>query len=158
MSKKRLLFSLTLFAVVLVLFYALGAQAISLGDAEIIATDGGLFVCNTDGGGFVCIFKTVLQILLSLAFILAVIFVVISGYRFITSQGNEQAVTNAKKNLTWAIAGIVLIFVAWILLALIVKTVQTGSEGSSAQSDNDGAGRAGLPPGDCDGTDPSCVP
>jgi len=139
-SKKRITFTISLLVVVLMLFYALGAQAISLGDVKIIATDGGLFTaCSGEGQGFVCILTTVLQILLSLAFILAVIFVVISGYRFITSQGNEESVTKAKKNLTWAIAGIVLIVLAWIILAVIVRTVQTGSPGTPASS-NSGQG------------------
>ena len=81
-------------------------------------------------GTFQGIFEVAIRILLSLAFISAVLFIVISGYRFITSAGNEEMVEKAKKNLLWAVVGLVVILLAWIILSVIVTTINTGSAGT----------------------------
>src|SRR3989344_9297580 len=138
MKKTRHLVLLLLLIISIFTFSFPGVvSAISLDDALKIADDGGLYVSCGEIGvrGFACILTTILKILLSLAFLVAIIFVVISGYRFITSQGNEQAVTKAKQNLTWAIIGIVLIFLAWILMSFILDLAKTGDPGAIVPED-----------------------
>lgn len=72
----------------------------------------------------------ILDALLAVSFILAVIFIVLSGYRMITSAGEPEKLTAAKKHLLWAIIGLVVIVLAYAILSLIVEIVRTGKAGN----------------------------
>lgn len=65
--------------------------------------------------------------LLWLAGALAVIAIIYSGIMYITSAGNQEQAEKAKKNLIWAIIGIILIalslaIVAWVQTMLVPTT------------------------------------
>ncbi|HLC44596.1 MAG: hypothetical protein A2722_02275 [Candidatus Doudnabacteria bacterium RIFCSPHIGHO2_01_FULL_50_11] len=79
------------------------------------------------GGTTICILQKVLLFLLAIAFIVAVIFLVVGGFRYIVSQGNEDSLEKAKGTITNAIIGIVVIVLAYIILQLIFGVVQTGT-------------------------------
>jgi hypothetical protein len=81
--------------------------------------------------GILCILRRVLNFILSIAFITAVIFLVVGGFRYITSQGNEDGIEKAKGTITNAIIGIVVIVLAWIILTLILNLVISGSAGGN---------------------------
>ena len=51
------------------------------------------------------------------------LFLVISGFLFITAQGNQQKLDTAKKNFMYVIIGALLILGAWIIATLIAATV-----------------------------------
>ena len=72
-------------------------------------------------GGLVTI---VVQILLVVAGSVAVIFLIVGGYRYITASGNEEQTEGAKKTMTGAIVGIVIIALAYAVIAIIVNILQ----------------------------------
>lgn len=51
------------------------------------------------------------------------LFLVISGFLFVTAQGNQQKLDTAKKNFFYVVIGALLILGAWILATLIAGTV-----------------------------------
>lgn len=57
--------------------------------------------------------------LLIFAGIIALFFIIFSGIKFLTSQGDPKQVEGARKTLTWAIVGFVLILSSF----LIVRTI-----------------------------------
>lgn len=67
----------------------------------------------------------------------AAAFIVIGGFKMVISQGNEEAVTAAKKSITWAVIGLIVVLLAFSIMAIIqnligidvkeVKTSQTNS-------------------------------
>lgn len=59
---------------------------------------------------------------LGLAGIVFFVLLIIGGFKFITSGGDPKAVEGAKKTLTSAIGGLVIILVSYLILVLI-KTV-----------------------------------
>lgn len=61
----------------------------------------------------------IVQVLLSIAGAVAVIFVVIGGFRYITSRGNEEATEAAKKTVTNAVLGIVIIVMAFAIVTIV---------------------------------------
>ncbi|PIR96864.1 MAG: hypothetical protein COT91_04345 [Candidatus Doudnabacteria bacterium CG10_big_fil_rev_8_21_14_0_10_41_10] len=75
------------------------------------------------------IFTAILKALLSLAFIVAIIFVVLAGYSMVVSRGNEEKVTKAKQSLLWAVIGMIVIVASWIIISIVVETVKTGNVG-----------------------------
>ncbi|PIR96863.1 MAG: hypothetical protein COT91_04340 [Candidatus Doudnabacteria bacterium CG10_big_fil_rev_8_21_14_0_10_41_10] len=90
----------------------------------------GLFGCAEKTIG--CVVSAVIKALLALAFISALLFMVISGFRYVTSAGNDEAVTSAKQNLIWAVVGLVVILLAWVILSVIVKSIEKGPGGGEA--------------------------
>jgi len=62
--------------------------------------------------------------LLGITGIITVIFLVIAGARFMTSAGNEEQVAGAKKALSAAIIGVVIILGTFLIIK-ILKTVAT---------------------------------
>lgn len=59
------------------------------------------------------VFKIVVNVLLFLVGAVAVIMLVIGGLRYVTSNGDQNAVTGAKNTILYAIIGIVVAFLAF---------------------------------------------
>lgn len=64
-----------------------------------------------------------LKALALIALPIITLFLVISGFLFITAQGNQQKLETAKKNFVYVVLGALLILGAWILATLIAGTV-----------------------------------
>lgn len=64
-----------------------------------------------------------LKALAMIALPIITLFLVVSGFYFITAQGNQQKLEIAKKNFVYVIIGAILILGAWILATLIAGTV-----------------------------------
>ena len=78
------------------------------------------------GSGATSINKTikgVLNLLSAIAGIAAVIMIIISGMRYITSQGESQAVSGAKRGLTYAIVGLVVVALAQFIVRFVLTNV-----------------------------------
>ncbi len=65
------------------------------------------------------VFNNVVNWALGLAGIAAVFFIIFSGIKFLTSGGDPKQVEGARKTLTFAIAGLVLIFLAFAIIKMI---------------------------------------
>ena len=64
-----------------------------------------------------------LKALAMIALPIITLFLVISGFLFVTAQGNQQKLDTAKKNFYFVIIGALLILGAWILATLIAGTI-----------------------------------
>ncbi|MDD3474839.1 MAG: pilin [Candidatus Dojkabacteria bacterium] len=65
-------------------------------------------------------FDTVVKYLVPVGILLAVIFIVIGGYTWISSSGDPEKVKQAQGTLTWSIIGLVFILIVGLLLNTIV--------------------------------------
>lgn len=65
----------------------------------------------------------VVQILLFLSGGVAVLFVIIGGFQYILSAGNQETATKGKKTVVNAIIGIVLIVLSYLIINVIVNTL-----------------------------------
>lgn len=61
-----------------------------------------------------------LEMLLPFGVLVAVVFIVIGGYMWMTSAGNPDKVKQAQGTLTWAIIGLIFILVASLLITTII--------------------------------------
>jgi len=66
-----------------------------------------------------------IQILLAVAGLVAVIFLIIGGFRYITAGGNEETSESAKKTVTNAIIGIVIVILAFVIVRVISNALIT---------------------------------
>ncbi len=65
------------------------------------------------------IIANLINFILGVAGSLALIALVIGGVMYMTSVGDEQKATQAKKYIFWAIAGLVVILLSYIIITLI---------------------------------------
>ncbi|MEK7620840.1 MAG: hypothetical protein AAB395_00610 [Patescibacteria group bacterium] len=73
------------------------------------------------------IFATVANILLFLVGAVAVIMLIIGGLRYVTSNGDQNAVTGAKNTIMYAIIGIVVAFLAYAGVQFVTTQLTAGS-------------------------------
>lgn len=67
------------------------------------------------------VFANVVKSALGFAAIVLFILLVVGGFKYITSGGDPKAVEGAKKTLTSAITGLVIILISYLVLVLIYK-------------------------------------
>jgi|SRR5581483_12007108 len=71
--------------------------------------------------------SNVVKIMLMFAGIIAVVFIIIGGYQYITSAGNDEAAEKGKKTLVNAIIGIVVIVLSYAIISVITNLVSSPS-------------------------------
>ncbi|GAC1412914.1 MAG: hypothetical protein NVSMB66_3470 [Candidatus Doudnabacteria bacterium] len=54
----------------------------------------------------------------------AVVVIVIAGFRMVASQGNSEAIKGAKNSIQWAIIGLVVAFLAYAMVAIVSATLK----------------------------------
>lgn len=63
----------------------------------------------------------VISLLLIVAGSVAVVFLMVGGYRYVMASGNEDQTESAKKTITSAIVGLVIIVAAFVIVRLIIN-------------------------------------
>lgn len=69
----------------------------------------------------------VINILLAIAGLVAVIFLIIGGFRYITAGGNEETAESGKRTILNAIIGIVIIILSFVIVRVISNALIGGS-------------------------------
>ncbi len=64
-------------------------------------------------------FSNVVDWAIALAGLTAVFFIIFAGFKFLTSGGDPKQVEGARKTLTYAIAGLIIVFLAFAIIKLI---------------------------------------
>lgn len=72
------------------------------------------------------VIKNLVQWALIFAGVVALFLIIYAGFQFVTSKGDPQQVDNAKKTLTYAIIGLLLIFFSFAILNLISTVTGVG--------------------------------
>lgn len=70
------------------------------------------------------IIAAIINLLLMLVGSLAVLAIVYSGVMYITASGDQTRAETAKKNLTWAIMGIVIVALSFLVVEIVSRTLQ----------------------------------
>jgi hypothetical protein len=84
--------------------------------------------CNE--GGLGQIFVTVINWALAIAFILAVLFLIFGGFRYILSGGNEESAKMGRQAIFNALIGIVIIVLSYVIVQIVYRFVSgTGGGG-----------------------------
>jgi len=65
------------------------------------------------------VFSLILHFIFSLAGIAALFFVLLAGFKFVTSGGDAKQVEEARKTLTYAIIGLIVILLSFAIINLI---------------------------------------
>lgn len=68
------------------------------------------------------VFVNIINTVLGLLGLIALIVVLIGGFRWMISMGEEERITRAKKTISGALIGIVLILLSWAIVNFVLKT------------------------------------
>ena len=82
----------------------------------------------TPAGGIQDIVRNVLNWMLGLVGVIAIIGFVISGFQYITAAGSEKTIEIAKRNMTYAIIGVVVALSGFV----IIQAIDIALRGTSA--------------------------
>ena len=74
--------------------------------------------------------KTVINWLLTIAFAIAVLFLIIGGFQYITSAGNEEAAEKGKGTAVNALIGIVIIVLSYVIVNVVANLVSNAGTGA----------------------------
>lgn len=121
---KKMLKGLMIAALVL----TIAVPAISMTALPVSATtlNVGAEYANKTGLGNTdprAIAANIINIALTCLAILAVIIILIGGFKWMTAAGNEEQIEEAKKVLVAGIIGLVIIFAAWGLATFIINSM-----------------------------------
>ena len=67
--------------------------------------------------------KTIVQVLSVIVGIAAVIMVIISGFKYITSGGDTNSIASAKNTLVYAIVGLIIVAISQFIVTFVLKRV-----------------------------------
>lgn len=69
--------------------------------------------------------KTAADIVAIATGVAAVILIIIGGFTMVTSAGNTEAVASARKRVTYAVIGLVIVALAWTIIAFVTNSLLT---------------------------------
>lgn len=72
---------------------------------------------------------SIISILLLVAASIAVVYLMIGGYRYVMARGNEEASEAAKKTISSSVIGLIIIVLAFAIIRIIASVLVEGSGG-----------------------------
>ena len=66
---------------------------------------------------------TIISMLLAVTGLLAVLFLIIGGLRYITAHGNEEQAEGAKKTLQHAVIGLIIVILSFVIIRIIANAL-----------------------------------
>jgi hypothetical protein len=110
-------------AVVLVAAPLLAGAQFQLPDASSGGLGGGISGETSLTG----LIFTIINIALALAGLIAVLFLIIGGFRYITAGGNSDSSESAKKIILNAVIGIIVVILSFVVVRVVANTLTSTS-------------------------------
>jgi hypothetical protein len=111
-------------ALLLGLVFPLLTHAGSFGDA--LGAVGMYFFRIGEGAAPLFIIANIISGAFALLGILALLFLIIGGFRYVTAYGNEEQAQAAKKTITYAIIGVAIAISAYTIVKLVAQALFKG--------------------------------
>jgi len=114
-------------SVIVIAFTFFTAPALAVTDANnkvfaICASNPSATICkekNPTEDPVVRIIRAAANIIALLTGAMAVIFIILGGITMITSNGSSEAVANARKRIIYAVIGLLIVALAWTVIAFV---------------------------------------
>ena len=78
---------------------------------------------DDDSGDLAGTIKSVINILLFITGMVAVLFIVIGGLRYVTSNGDQNATSSAKNTILYAVIGLVVAIMAYAIVNFVLENL-----------------------------------
>jgi hypothetical protein len=122
----------------MVLMPALTLVSVSIPASSAHAQLNRTFTCDSSSGlncsagtNVNSLIKTVINWVLGITFGIAVLFLIVGGFWYITSAGNEENAAKGKTTVINAIIGIVIIILSYVIVNVISNLVASNGNGST---------------------------
>lgn len=92
------------------------------------------------------------NLLLSVIAVISVLFVVIGGFRYVTSNGNEEAASKGRQTITNAIIGLVIAMLSYTIIRVSVNTFSNSFNPSASSSSETNSNKTNASAGATGGT------
>lgn len=79
--------------------------------------------CRGGGSGINNVLETLLNVLSAVVGLVAVVMIIISGFKFTTSGGDSQKVASAKSALIYAIIGLIIVALSQVIVQFVIGNV-----------------------------------
>jgi hypothetical protein len=86
--------------------------------------------CSTPGKSIDDIIRTIINFLSALIGTIAVVMIVVGGFKYITSGGDSGKVAGAKSTLIYAVIGLVIVAMAQFIAQFVLKEVTKSGNGN----------------------------
>ena len=83
----------------------------------------------THVSGWVGILLTIVRWVYTILFIVAVLFILLAAYNFVMSKGDPEKVSAAKKQLLYAVVGIAVGLLSYLVVTLVQNSLSSGLAG-----------------------------
>jgi hypothetical protein len=124
MGKKLLIISSSVFAYLMFPLSALALTTTQDSGSSINPCDNdagiGKILCNLASKGFGSVIQSIIVFIVVLAVIVALLYLLYGGIKWITSKGEKTEVEAARNHITAAIAGLIIVILAVFILNLIL--------------------------------------
>ena len=102
------------------------AMAVSSRDAACQGVSLGGSSCDTvnSGESLVATIVKVIKLLTYVAGIVAVVMIIVGGFKYMTSGGDSNKVASAKSTLIWALIGLIVVALAQFIINFVMKLVE----------------------------------
>lgn len=77
-----------------------------------------------DFGGIEGLIAKILEVVVLVGTPIAVLFIIYSGFLFVTARGNDEKITKAKRALTWTIIGTAILIGAQVIATVLGGTIE----------------------------------
>lgn len=81
------------------------------------------FLNNTGFEDLLGFLHSVIDIVISLSVLLVIFAIVVSGFKFIFSMGDEKKIQEAGKSLAFALLGLILVFLSPTIIQFVIKEI-----------------------------------
>ncbi len=157
-GRNTIVWALLGFAIILVAS-GLGSIIANILEVEVGTLDDGASIATSTVDtpeGVIGVIDTIARWMYGILMILGVVFILYSAFLFMTSSGNQEKVSTARRALIYAIVALVIGVLAWGAESLVMNLLQ-------ASTSNPEETEAQLDPNQClqdcmDGTDPATLP
>lgn len=79
--------------------------------------------CNADTTGLDSLLKNIINIFSVVVGAIAVIMIIVGGFRYVISGGNDQAVSGAKNTIIFALVGLVIVALAQFVVHFVIGNI-----------------------------------
>ncbi len=122
LTKKVVSFSLVLLISCFMVFGVSAQINEGLDYAEDIATNGDLGTANSETA-----ISTIINTVLGFLGIIALVVILLGGFKWMTSGGNDEKIKKAKGTLMAGVTGLIIVLAAYVIVGFVVDTAQNAT-------------------------------
>ncbi|MBX4186748.1 MAG: pilin [Candidatus Doudnabacteria bacterium] len=82
------------------------------------------FLISYNDNSFTGLLTRIIQLILGVVGIVTMTFIIIGGFQYITSRGDDEQATAGKKTLSNAIIGLVIVILSYVIVTVIINALK----------------------------------